>query len=94
MSKKPTPAPALSPDDMKWLERIQDQFSDGQGYDAPANVMKRLAELGVIRRTSGSRYTLTAFGMHCLFPTEWTLPLRARDEYMTEANARLAAKSG
>lgn len=89
-----TTAPLLSPDDMKWLERIQDQFADGEGYDAPAETMKRLADLGAVRRTSGSHYALTSFGMHCLYPDEWTFPLRTHGEYMAEANARLAAKSG
>jgi hypothetical protein len=83
-----TTAP-LSADDMKWLQRIEDQFADGEGYDAPAETMKRLADLGVVRRTSGSRYTMTSFGMHCLYPDEWTLPLRTHSDYAADDAARL-----
>lgn len=84
-------SPKLAGDDLQWLERIQDQFSDNEGYDAPAAVMKRLADLGAVRRTSGSRYTVTSFGMHCLFPEEWPFPLRTHGEYVARANAKLAA---
>lgn len=86
--------PHISAADLNWLERIQDQMADDHSYDAPGEVMKRLADLGCVRRTSGSRYAITSFGMHCLFPDEWPLPLRTHGEYMAEANARLKAKAG
>jgi len=77
----------ISTADREWLERIQDQFADGEGYDAPKDVMRRLAELGCVRRTSRDRYAITSFGMHVLFPTDWPLPLRTHDERMAELSA-------
>ncbi len=71
----PSAVQPLSEADQKDLERLDELFSDGEGWDLPKERMERLAELGVIRRRTGSLYSMTAFGLYCLrhligFPLE------------------------
>lgn len=71
--------PWLSADDQADLERLNDLFMDDMPWDLEKDRMRRLAELGVIRRVSGNYYAITAFGRHCIDP-EWGLPLRTIEQ--------------
>lgn len=82
------PLALLSDADMADLLRLEDLFSDGEGWDLPKARMQRLAELGVIRRTSGDRYSITAFGAACM-SSEFKFPLRTFAEW--NESSRLAA---
>jgi len=53
----------LSGADLEALSRFIETSSDGEGYDVPVEAMKKLESLGLVRRTSGSRYTTTDFGL-------------------------------
>jgi len=57
------PAAMLAPQDLEDVNRLQDLFSDGEGWDLPKARMQRLAELGLIRRHAANYYSLTAFGL-------------------------------
>lgn len=56
----------LSSDDLAWLRRFRETTEDDQSYDVPKERMQRLAQIGVVRRTHGSHYTMTDFGVHAL----------------------------
>lgn len=80
----------LTAQDKSDLLRIEDCFSDGEGYDLPRERMQRLSELGVIRHNGGGVYSITAFGMYCT--GAWpALPLKTAAESNAEA-ARLHAE--
>lgn len=80
----------LTEQDRADLERVEELFSDGEGWDLPKARMQRLAELGVIRRTGGSYYAITSFGMHCLYPGDWPPPLFTAEEYNERSRRRAA----
>jgi hypothetical protein len=54
--------PAISHDERAHLERFQECCEDGAQYDVPPQMMKRLAEIGLVRRVTGSIYEITEFG--------------------------------
>lgn len=96
------PAPAqqsVEKDAARWLTKqdyidlcgLDDEFSDGDGWTLPKARMQRLAEIGVVRRTSGNIYSITSFGMRCLTPGGWPLPLRTAEEYNEQSRQQAAA---
>lgn len=56
-------AALLDENELAALRRFNETCEDGEGYDVPKAIMRRLAEIGVVRRTSGSYYEITEFGM-------------------------------
>lgn len=54
--------PKLTPDEMVALLRFCETCDDGQGYDVPKPMMKRLARVGVVNHSSGGFYEITEFG--------------------------------
>jgi len=56
----------LNANELAALRRFDECAQDGEGYDVPKEMMQRLAEIGVVRRTSGSYYEHTDFGQHVL----------------------------
>lgn len=44
------------------LNRFRETCEDGEGYDVPKEMMRRLAVIGAIRRVSGAFYEFTEFG--------------------------------
>jgi hypothetical protein len=82
----------LNDQDMADLTRFIDVLEDGEGYDIPSERMKRLAELGVVRRRYGDCYSITSFGRYVLKdgPAEFlALPLKTSDEFNAAQNAAL-----
>ena len=75
----------LNANDMAALERLDEVFQDGEGYDVPAAQMKRMAEIGVVRHHSAGRYSITSFGRWVLGSRLLRQPL----ETIAECNARL-----
>lgn len=57
---------AILPEEMKALKRFHDCVSDGEGYDVPKEMMKRLAIIGVVRRVTANYYEHTEFGLSIL----------------------------
>lgn len=45
------------------LHRFYDCATDGEGYDVSDSMMRRLAEIGLLRRTSGKYFETTVFGL-------------------------------
>lgn len=75
--------PMLSEADQTDLLRLEDLFSEGEGWDLPKARMQRLADIGVIRHAGAGRYCFTSFGWWCV--GSWrSLPL----ETVEEANER------
>jgi len=72
----PVPAPvpqgpmalpfAILPDEMAALRRFHECSQDGDEYDVPKPMMKRLAEIGLVRRVTSSIYEYTTFGLSVL----------------------------
>jgi hypothetical protein len=85
--------PFLNAEDMADLKRLDELFSDDQGWDLPTERMRRLAELGVIRHRSGGHYCITRFGAHCLDP-EWGLPLRTIEQVNADQAAGVTRMPG
>ena len=56
------PVAWMSEDERKAFERFNETCEDGEGYDVPKTMMKRLAEIGVIHHTSRGIYGITKFG--------------------------------
>jgi hypothetical protein len=50
-------------DELAALHRFYETCEDGQDYDVPTPMMKRLAVIGLVRRVTGSRYEFTDFGL-------------------------------
>jgi hypothetical protein len=82
----------LSANDLADLQRLNEVFEDGQGWDIPAERMKRLSELGVVRWHGRTHYSITAFGMLCL--GEGETPLRTVEEVNAEAHAQMLDRNG
>lgn len=53
-------------DEMAALRRFHECALDGSSYDVSKEMMKRLAEIGLLRRTTGSIYEHTTFGLAVL----------------------------
>jgi hypothetical protein len=62
---------AIADDEMAALRRFHECASDGEGYDVAKPMMKRLAEIGLVRRMTAAIYEHTDFGLAVL------------DEYVT-----------
>lgn len=56
----------LNVDELVALRRFVETCQDGEGYDVPKMMMQRLAAIGAVRRTSGSYYETTDFGVSVL----------------------------
>lgn len=56
----------LRTDEIAALRRFDECAQDGEGYDVPKEMMRRLAEIGVVRRCFGAHYEATDFGMRVL----------------------------
>ena len=54
---------AILDEEMKDLHRFHECASDGEGYDVPKERMKRLAEIGLLRRVTANIYEHTTFGL-------------------------------
>lgn len=54
---------AISADEMEAFDRFRETCEDDQDYDVPVVMMKRLAEIGLVRRVTRNIYETTAFGM-------------------------------
>jgi hypothetical protein len=91
----------MNADEMAALRRFDETCQDGEGYDVPKTMMQRLAAIGVVRRTSGSYYETTEFGLRVLdqpapsapgTPEAPKKPAHGhRDDYLLMANARRIA---
>ncbi len=60
--------PNLTVEERGALERFNETCEDGEGYDVPKQMMKRLAEIGVVNHTSRGIYFITEFGRAILSP--------------------------
>jgi len=56
------PVAWMSEDEREAFERFNETCEDGEEYDVPKTMMKRLAEIGVIHHTSRGIYGITKFG--------------------------------
>ena len=56
------PVAWISEDEREAFERFNETCEDGEGYDVPKTMMRRLAEIGVIHHTSRGIYGITKFG--------------------------------
>jgi hypothetical protein len=59
---EPVAWPTLTADEREALERFNETYEDGEGYDVPKSMMKHLAELGVLYSAGFGRYGFTEFG--------------------------------
>jgi len=59
---KQEPVAWLTDDEREAFERFNETCEDGEGYDVPKTMMRRLAEIGVIHHTSRGIYGITKFG--------------------------------
>ncbi|HAK91126.1 hypothetical protein [Massilia timonae] len=64
----------MNADEMAALRRFDETCQDGEGYDVPKTMMQRLAAIGVVRRTSGSYYETTEFGLRVLHQSAPSAP--------------------
>lgn len=56
------PTSLLNAEQLAALRRFDETCEDGEGYDVPKHMMKELAGIGVVQRTGGAWYRITAFG--------------------------------
>ncbi|WP_368570643.1 hypothetical protein [Acinetobacter baumannii] len=84
----------LQKDDLNNLKRFNETCEDDQDYDIPKEKMRRLAELGVVRRHSKSYYSITRFGMYVLNQNDelYKLPLKTQSDNDAESRFNLANK--
>ncbi len=54
---------AILEDELKDLHRFHECVSDDEGYDVPKERMRRLAEIGLVRRVTANYYEHTIFGL-------------------------------
>jgi hypothetical protein len=57
---------AVTDEELAALHRFHECALDGEGYDVPPEMMRRLAELGLVNRKSGAYFETTAFGQALL----------------------------
>lgn len=57
---------AILPDELKALERFHECALDGEDYDVPKQMMRRLSEIGFVRSIGFGRYEHTEFGLSFL----------------------------
>jgi len=53
----------LQDSELAALRRFYECAADGEGYDVPDSMMRRLADIGLLRRTSGKFFETTVFGL-------------------------------
>ena len=53
----------LSPEEISAFKRFDECVSNGEDYDVPIEMMKNLAEIGLVRRVTRNIYEHTAFGL-------------------------------
>ncbi len=75
------PVEWMDEDERKAFERFNETSEDGEGYDVPKQMMKRLAQIGVVHHTSGGIYGVTEFGNWML---NNTAPPAAQPEHQAE----------
>jgi len=56
----------VSSEELAALRRFYECAVDGEGYDVPKEMMRRLAELGLVNRKSGAYFETTSFGLAVL----------------------------
>lgn len=96
---QPVAAPVLTAGEREALERFNETCEDGEGYDVPKPMMRRLAEIGVVHHLSRGIYGITKFGR--VFLGDTTPPQRKplSDEeiqecwYRTQGDAELFARA-
>jgi len=74
---------ALTEDERKALGCFQETTDDGEGYDVPKQMMRRLAQIGVVHHASRGIYGITDFGHFVLDntnPASTLAALRAENE--------------
>lgn len=54
---------AILSDEMKALHRFHECVTDGEGYDVSKEMMRRLSEIGLVRRVTANYYEHTTFGL-------------------------------
>lgn len=54
---------AVLDEELQDLHRFHECVSDGEGYDVPKERMRRLAEIGLLRRVTANIYEHTTFGL-------------------------------
>lgn len=57
---------AILEGEMSAFRRFDECVRDGQGYDVPSEMMKRLAQIGLVRRITAGIYEHTTFGCSVL----------------------------
>jgi hypothetical protein len=75
------PVDWLTDDERKALKRFMETCDDGEGYDVPKQMMKRLAVVGAVQHIGGGIYGITEFGNWLLDNT--TTPQRERVVFPT-----------
>ena len=48
-----------TPEEIKAAHRFMETCEDGEGYDVPKQMMRRLAEIGLVRHVGGGYYEAT-----------------------------------
>jgi len=61
---------AMTADELAALRRFYECAADGEGYDVPKPMMRRLSEIGVVQRISGAYYHTTEYGLAVLDSAE------------------------
>lgn len=62
----PVPCVVLTPEERAAFERFHETWEDNEGYDVPKEMMRRLAEVGVVHHITAGRYDITKFGHYVL----------------------------
>ena len=97
----PVPCVVLTPEDRAAFERFHETWEDNEGYDVPKEMMRRLAEVGVVHHITAGRYDITKFGHYVLaagaepVPEGWQLvPVEPTDAMLVSARDWSYAKYG
>lgn len=53
----------ISSEELKAFERFNETTDDGEGYDVPKEMMKRLADIGLLNNLSAGYYRATNLGL-------------------------------
>lgn len=62
----PVPCVVLTPEERAAFDRFHETWEDNEGYDVPKEMMRRLAEVGVVHHITAGRYDITKFGHYVL----------------------------
>ena len=82
------PYVVLTPEERAAFERFHETWEDDVGYDVPKEMMKRLAEVGVVYHVTAGRYGITEYG-HSV-----RAALAARDVEVTAQQAEIERLRG